>query len=44
MIEMSHLSIVEALFETVEEIEVDCNQLECFELSKIEKIEIEIFN
>jgi len=28
----------------IEESEVDCDQLECFELRKIEKIEIEVFN
>jgi len=28
----------------IEEDEVDCNQLECFELREIEKIEIEVFN
>jgi len=27
-----------------EEDEDDCNQLECFELREIEKIEIEVFN
>ncbi len=44
MIEINHLSIIKALFETAEEIEVDRDQLKCFELSEIEKIEIEIFN
>jgi len=28
----------------IEESEVDRDQLECFELSEIEKIEIEVFN
>jgi len=28
----------------IEEDEVDCDQLECFELKKIEKTEIEVFN
>jgi len=28
----------------IEENEDDCNQLECFELKRIEKTEIEVFN
>jgi len=28
----------------IEESEDNCNQLECFELREIEKIEIEVFN
>jgi len=28
----------------IEENKDDCNQLECFELKEIEKIEIEVFN
>jgi len=28
----------------IEESEDDCNQLECFELREIEKMEIEVFN
>ncbi len=44
MIEMSRLSIIEVLVWVIEESEVDRDQLECFELSEIEKIEIEVFN
>ncbi len=44
IIETSHLNIVKALFETVEKIEVDRDQLKCFKLSEIKKIEIKIFN
>ena len=44
VIEMSRLSIVEVLVWVIEENEVDRDQLECFELSEIEKIEIEVFN
>ena len=40
----SCLSIIEILVWMIEEDEVDCNQLECFELREIEKIEIEVFN
>jgi len=40
----SRLSIIEILVWVIEEDEVDCDQLECFELRKIEKIEIEVFN
>ncbi len=28
----------------IKESEVDCSQFECFELRRIEKIEIEVFN
>jgi len=41
---MSRLSIVEILVEVIKENEVDRDQLECFKLSEIEKIEIEVFN
>ncbi len=44
VIETSRLSIIEILVWVIEENEVDCDQLECFELSEIEKIEIEVFN
>ncbi len=44
VIEMSRLSIVEILVWVIEENEDDHNQLKCFELRKIEKIEIEVFN
>ncbi len=44
VIETSRLSIVEVLVWVIEESEVDRDQLECFELSEIEKIEIEVFN
>ncbi len=44
VIEMSRLSIIEILVWVIEENKVDRSQLECFELSKIEKIEIEVFN
>ncbi len=40
----SRLSIIEILVWVIEEDEVDRDQLECFELRKIEKIEIEVFN
>ncbi len=41
---MSYLSIIEILVWVIEEDEVDRDQLECFELKEIEKIEIEVFN
>ncbi len=44
VIEMSRLSIVKILVWVIEESEVDRDQLECFELSEIEKIKIEVFN
>ncbi len=44
MIEMNRLSIIEVLVWVIEEDEVNRDQLECFELRKIEKIEIEVFN
>jgi len=44
VIETSHLSIIEILVWVIEKSEVDRDQLECFELSEIEKIEIEVFN
>ncbi len=44
VIETSRLSIVEVLVWVIEESEVDRDQLECFELNEIEKIEIEVFN
>ncbi len=44
VIEMSRLSIIKILVWVIEENKVDRSQLECFELSKIEKIEIEVFN
>ncbi len=40
----SHLSIIEILVWVIKEDEVDRDQLECFELREIEKIEIEVFN
>ena len=40
----SCLSITEILVWVIEEDEVDRDQLECFELREIEKIEIEVFN
>ncbi len=44
VIEMSRLSIIKVLVWVIEKNEVDRNQLKCFELSEIEKIEIEVFN
>ncbi len=44
VIETSRLSIVKILVWVIEENEVDHDQLECFELSEIEIIEIEVFN
>ena len=44
VIEINRLSILKILVWVIEENEVDCNQLECFKLSEIEKIEIEVFN
>ncbi len=44
MIETSRLSIIEILVWVIEESKVDRDQLECFELSEIEKIKIEVFN
>ncbi len=44
VIEMSRLSIIEILVWMIEESEDDRDQLECFELREIEKIEIEVFN
>ena len=40
----SRLSIIKVLVWMIEENEDDRDQLECFELRKIEKIEIEVFN
>ncbi len=44
MNETECLSILKILLWAAEEIEVDCNQLECFVFDEIEKTEIEIFN
>ncbi len=44
VVEIDRLSIIEILVWMIEENEVDRNQLECFELREIEKIEIEVFN
>jgi len=44
VIETSRLSIIEILVWVIEESKVDRDQLECFELSEIEKIKIEVFN
>ncbi len=44
VIETSCLSIIKILVWVIEESEVDDSQLECFELSEIEKIKIEVFN
>ena len=44
VIETSYLSIIEILVWVIEEDEVDRDQLKCFELRRIEKIEIEVFN
>ncbi len=44
VIETDHLNIIKTLLKAAEEIKVDHDQLECFELNKIEKIEIEIFS
>ncbi len=44
VIEMSHLSIIEILVWVIEKSEDDHDQLECFELKRIEKIKIEVFN
>ncbi len=44
VIEINRLSIIEVLVWVIEENKVDRDQLECFELSEIEKIEIEVFN
>ncbi len=44
VIEMNYLSIVEVLIWVIEEDKVDRDQLECFELSEIKKIEKEVFN
>ncbi len=42
--EISRLSIIEILVWVIEEDEVDRDQFECFELRRIEKIEIEVLN
>ena len=44
MIKAECLSILSNLLWIAEEIEVDHNQLECFEFNEIKKIEIEVFN
>ncbi len=44
VIEMSRLSIVKILVWVIEESEVNRDQLKCFKLSEIKKIEIEVFN
>ncbi len=44
VIETSRLNIIKVLVWVIEENEVDRDQLECFELREIEKIEIEVFN
>ncbi len=44
VVETSRLSIVEILVWVIEESEVDRDQLGCFELGEIGKIEIEVFN
>jgi len=44
VVETGRLSIIEVLVWMIEESEVDRGQLECFELKRIEKIEIEVFN
>ncbi len=44
VIETSCLSIVETLVWVIEESESNCNQLECFKLREIKKIEIKVFN
>jgi len=44
IVKTDHLSIIEVLVWMIEESEVDHDQLECFELRKIEKIKIEVFN
>ncbi len=44
VIEISRLSIVKILVWVIKESEVDRDQFECFELSEIKKIEIEVFN
>ncbi len=41
---MSCLSIIKTLVWKIKESEDDHDQLECFELRRIEKIEIEVFN
>ena len=43
-VETNHLSIIEILVWMIKESEVDRDQLECFELRRIKKIEIEVFN
>ncbi len=44
VVETDRLSIIEVLVWMIEESEVDRDQLKCFELRRIEKIEIEVFN
>ena len=44
VIEMNRLSIIEVLVWMIEENKDDRDQLECFKLREIEKIEIEVFN
>ncbi len=44
VIETSHLSIIKILVWVIKKSEVDRDQFECFKLSEIEKIEIEVFN
>jgi len=41
---MNHLSIIKILILVIEEDKVDHDQFKCFELKRIEKIEIEVFN
>jgi len=44
IVETDHLSIIKVLVWMIKESEVDRDQLKCFELRRIEKIEIEVFN
>ncbi len=44
VIKINYLSIIKVLVWIIEKSKNDCNQLECFELKEIEKIEIEVFN
>ncbi len=44
VIETSHLNIIEILVWVIEENEVDHDQLKCFELKEIKKIEMKVFN
>ncbi len=44
VIETDHLNIIKTFLKAAEKIKVDYDQLKCFELNEIKKIEIEIFS